>query len=298
MKKNLFVYASGIVLATISIVFISKPGAVLAVNESGISRVQERKEIRQEMKEEKQEAKDELKTIKTELKESLKISITPKKAGLVDKVLSKLEAASILNGTVTGKTDKTLTVSKDDKSITVNITDKTKLRRRYWGKATLEEIKVNDKVNVHGRWANGERTAIDATLIRDLSVRKRAGVFFGEVSTVSGNTITMKTLNKGTETVTVTTSTRLVNRREQKISATDITAGHRIRVKGLWDSDAHTITEVTQVKDFDLPVVPTVKPKTSVTPSVSITPTVTVTTTPTPSQAVSPTPTTSAAPLD
>jgi len=32
--------------------------------------------------------------------------------------------------------------------------------------------------------------------------------------------------------------------------------GHRIRVKGLWNNKNSTVTEVSHVKDFDLPVRP------------------------------------------
>lgn len=167
--------------------------------------------------------------------------------------------AAIGSGIVvsTSKGTNSLVVTKDSKNITINVSDKTQFRRRFWGKGTFDEIQVGDTVNVIGQWTDSSHTAINATLIRDLSIQKRAGVFFGTIKSISGSVWVMTTVNRGEQTVTVDSLTKLIDRKGQTINASDIKEGHRIRVRGLWDKTASTITQVTQVKDFDLPVKPT-----------------------------------------
>lgn len=187
-----------------------------------------------------------------------------------------LRIRAMVNGTITAKTETTLTVQdKDGKSYTVNITDKTILRRKFWGKATLGEMKLGDTVNVIGKWVDGTNSSINAILIRDISIQKRAGVFFGNVQSLTSGGWVIDTI-RGVETVTVTGTTKFVNRKEEVINKSDIVTGHRIRVKGLWDADAKTITDVIQVKDFTIPI----KEEEA-----------TVTTTPKPTSTVTPTPT-------
>lgn len=168
---------------------------------------------------------------------------------------------------VTAKVGTSLTCTKGDKTYTILTDDKTKFERRFWGKSSYAEISVGDQINVIGKWADSAKTQIQAKLIRNLSVMKRKGVFFGTVDSLTSSGWTMKTVERGTQTVTVDTSTRFINRREQPITKVDVLAGHRVRVRGVWDVTNHTITEVTEVKDFDLP--------TKTSPSPSPTPTAT-----------------------
>ncbi len=163
--------------------------------------------------------------------------------------------AAIGTGTVTAKTPSvpgTLTITKDGKTYTVNVDTKTQLRRRFWGKATWEEISIGDMVNVIGRWTDDSHTAINAVLVRDLSIQKKFGVFFGTVTANSGSTLMINT-KRGTETVTTNTSTKFVNRKEETIAKSDIKVGDKVRVRGLWDSKLNTITEVSKIKDYSLP---------------------------------------------
>lgn len=178
----------------------------------------------------------------------------------------KGKAARIVNGIVASTDPKTLslTVTKDGKTYTVNTDSKTQFRRHFWGKSSFAEINTSDHVNVYGSWVDTGHTTILARLIRDTSIMKRRGTFFGNILTIVGNTFTMQTLGRGIVTVTVDKSTKLVNRREQPITFADLKVGQRIRVKGLWDKTLKTITEVTQVKDFSLP--PQVKPSITLTP--------------------------------
>lgn len=179
------------------------------------------------------------------------------KPGLLQRIVGKLTRAAIINGTVSAKNGTTLTVTKSSKTYTVQTDGKTQFRRRFWGKGALDEIQVGHNVNVHGRWTDDSQTTIQAVLVRDLSVQKRFGVFFGNVTSLSTNGWVMDTVVRGSQTVTVSSTTRFVNRRGAPIAQTDIAVGHRLRVKGLWDKEANTITEVTHVKDFSLPPIPT-----------------------------------------
>jgi hypothetical protein len=169
----------------------------------------------------------------------------------------------------------TLTITdKDGKSIVVNLDTNTRLRRRFYGTAKISEISVNNIINVFGKWVDDTHTSILAQQIRNLSIQKRFGVFIGDITAINGNNITLKTINRGSQNVTVTGSTKFVDRGNKSIVQTDILVGQRIRVKGMWDSSNSTITEVTQVKDYNLPV--KVKPTAGVTqtPSPTIAPTV------------------------
>lgn len=176
--------------------------------------------------------------------------------------------AAIGSGKITAKTDTTLTVEKDGKSYTVNITEKTQLRRRFWGKATYDEFSVGNEVTVVGRWTDDTHTAINAVLIRNLSIQKRYGVFFGKVKSLLSNGWVMSTVSdkRADQTVTVSAETKFVNRRGEAITQDDVKVEHRVRIRGLWDRSLNTITEVKEVKDFSLPaqaglpILPTVTP--------------------------------------
>jgi len=200
--------------------------------------------------------KQEIRAVKQAVTEDIneKASTRP---GLLQRIAGKLGKAAIINGTISAKAGTTLTVTKDGKTYTVQTDSKTQFRRRFWGKGSLDELQVGHLVNVHGKWTDDSQTTIAARLIRDLSIQKRYGVFFGTVTAVSSNGWVMETIRRENQTVTVSTSTRFVNRRGESISQSDIAVGHKVRVRGLWDRQANTVTEVTHVKDFSLPPIPT-----------------------------------------
>lgn len=175
--------------------------------------------------------------------------------GVLNKILNLKGRAAISTGKLTAKTDTTLTVEKDGKSFTVALDSKTQFRRRFWGKATLEEMSVGDTINVVGLWADDQHTTITAKLVRDISIQARFGVFFGEVKSLLSNGWVMSTVSskRADQTVTVDSSTKFTNRKGETITQSEITVGQRVRVKGLWNSDDNTLTEVKEVKDFALP---------------------------------------------
>jgi hypothetical protein len=181
---------------------------------------------------------------------------------LLQRVFKTNSRAAIGSCTVTAINGTTLTCTESGKpAYTIQTDSSSHLRRRFWGKADLTEIQVNDVINVIGKWQDAGKTTILATLIRDTSIQKRFGVFFGTVSSVSANGWVMATIKRGNQTVTVTSSTKFTDRKEGTISQSDVAVGHRVRVRGLWDNKNNTVTAVTHVKDFDLPVKPTVTPK-------------------------------------
>jgi hypothetical protein len=169
--------------------------------------------------------------------------------------------AKVLEGTVKTIDGQVLIVEKDGVSYKVNTSSSTKFRRKFWGVGKLSEISVGDKVSVYGTWANEDKTEINASFIRDLSVQLRYGVFFGEVKSISESAIVITSKGRGDQTVTVSAGTKLLNRKMESIAITDILVGHRIRVKGLWNNTAKTITEVKQIKDFSIPVLPSPEPE-------------------------------------
>jgi hypothetical protein len=85
-------------------------------------------------------------------------------------------------------------------------------------------------------------------------------VFFGTVKTITDTGFVMTTIQRGNETVALDSTAKLINRKGQTITSSEIQVGDRIRVRGLWDSANFTITEVTEVKDFSLPVIPSPTP--------------------------------------
>lgn len=166
--------------------------------------------------------------------------------------------AAIGSGIITEISGTTLKVKdKDGKVVTVLTDDKTQFRRKFWGKGSLAEMSVGDTVNVIGLWTDDTKTTIQARLIRDTSIQKRFGIFFGSIFSTSSSGFVMKTEKRGDVTVTVDTSTKLINRTEQTIVLGDVKVDHKVRVKGLWDSKLNTLKEVIQVKDFSLPTKPT-----------------------------------------
>ena len=203
-------------------------------------------------------------TLRAELKAALKEDLKDKTATKASAIKFTGKHTKIVGGELTAIDGKTLTVSKDGTDYSVTVTDKTKLRRRFWGKAELGEFSVNDQISVYGKWTNEAKTAIEATLIRNLSIQKRRGTFFGVISSIDGLNLVVKTNKRGDQKVILDNKTKIVNRKMQTMQVADLQTGDRIRLKGLWDQANDTITEVTQVKDFSRP--------TKVSPSPSPTP--------------------------
>lgn len=166
-----------------------------------------------------------------------------------------------MEGTILSIGTSSLSVKDGDgKTYQVNILSTTNLVRAFGGKSSLSEFSVNDKIMVFGKFTDSTDTAINANTIRDLSIQKRWGVFFGQITVLNSNNFVMKTAERGNQTVYFGTS-KFVNRKEAIINYDDLKVGNRVRVKGVWDKTLNQISGVSQVKDFSLPViVPTSAP--------------------------------------
>lgn len=180
------------------------------------------------------------------------------RTGLLKNIIGT--AAILKNAELKSISGNTLVVAQDGKDYTVNVTDKTQLRRKFWGKSELSEFNQGDKLNVIGKWTDEAKTTLEAKLIRNLSLQKRFGVFFGTITAKSDSGFTLDTIKRGIQTVTIDTNTKYFNRKGETISFSDLATGHKVRVRGLWDSQLSKITEVTKVKVFSLPVRPSPKP--------------------------------------
>jgi hypothetical protein len=238
-----------------------------------------RKEFRQNIKDERKNFKQGVKETKKEFKFDLRDLFKNKKAS--EEAKRKGQAGHLSGATITAISSNSLTVKKDQKTYTITISSQTKILRHFWGKSKLSEFSVDDKINVWGKWTDDTKTTLDALVLRNLSIMKRHGVFFGEVSSLGSNSFVIKSINRGDQTVLYGTNTKFEDRRGTQISASDTKVGNKIRVKGLWDKANKKITEVEQVKNFSFP-----------TRSTSLEPTaiVTVTTTAAPTLTVTPTP--------
>ena len=221
-------------------------------------------DVRNDRREAKQEYKEERKNLFEQFKERM----SSKTAEIKNYMGAGI---TIANAKITAKTENTLSIEKDGKSYTVNFDSKTQLRRRFWGKSELDEFSVGNIVNVIGKWTDDTHTAINARLVRNISIQKRFGVFFGEVKSLVGTgwVMSTKSENRADQTVTVSSETKMENRRGETMTQAEVKVGHKVRVRGLWDRTLNTITEVTQVKDFSLPAVP----DTTVTVTATVAPT-------------------------
>ncbi|MGA3291532.1 MAG: hypothetical protein ABSC49_00060 [Candidatus Microgenomates bacterium] len=157
------------------------------------------------------------------------------------------------NVKVTAKDATSITIDNGGTSVKVDVASNTHFRRKFWGGSDINEISIGDSVDIIGRWTSEDKTEIKAVLIRDLSIQKRQGVFFGTVKSMTDTGFVMTTIQRGTETVDIT-GAKLIDRKGQAITSSDIQVGDIIRVRGLWDSTNFTITEVAEVKDFSLPL--------------------------------------------
>jgi hypothetical protein len=169
-----------------------------------------------------------------------------------------------VNGQVTAVGTSTITVNNNGTSVQVDITSTTHFRRKFWGTSSLSEVSVGDTVQVIGKWTSTADTEVTAVLIRDISIQKRFGVFFGTVTSLTSNGFVVNTIHRDSETVTFG-SAKIVDRKGGTLSESDVKVGDKIRVRGMWDSNLKTITEVTEIKDFSLP--PMASPLASPTPT-------------------------------
>lgn len=220
-----------------------------------ISEIREKK--REKIKEKLNQSKDkkEINEIKNKIKEENRELLDKTKNQKREKP-KNLNSEVRIEGKIVSMSYNLINIEDSNgKNYKVNITEKTQLRRKFWGSADLKEFTVGNQVKVIGRFINEDKYEIEAVLIRNLSIQRRWGVFFGEVQTLSENYLIIKTTNRGNLTVYFDNETKLKNRKEEEIKWREIQTGHKIRVKGVWDKDLSKIRSVEEIKDFSIPVV-------------------------------------------
>jgi len=231
-----------IVLATFLTVI--SPAIALTPLRNGI-----RKTIRETVKEEKKEGSNPA-GIKEDVKEI--------RMGLLDKVKNfmkkNLKFEARVKGKITVVGSNNFSLNGDDGTFQVNINDKTKFLRKFGGKSSLSEYSVGDEVIVFGKFTDDTKLIIDAKTVKNNSIQKRFGAFFGKITVKNIDNFIMETAERGTQTVYFGTA-KIVNRKETNITLSDIKVGDRVRVKGVWDKTLSKIAEVIQIKDFSIPVV-------------------------------------------
>ena len=193
--------------------------------------------------------------IRQEVRENIREQVQERNEGLLDRVKNLVRKNLRFNARITGTIASigtgTMTVTGDDgETYEVNISEETRLVRRFGGKGELSEFSIGNKVNVFGRFTDEEQLTIDARLIRNLSVQKRWGVFFGEVTAENSGNFVMETIQRGDLTVYYDAETKFFDHEKETIASGDIEVGMRVRVKGVWDKSLDKITEVDEVRLF------------------------------------------------
>jgi len=233
-----------------------------------------REEVKPTIREIREEIKPTIAAIKEETKEVIKLTITASPSakpweirkevkeqnkGLLEEIKNQVKEklqALRFNARLTGKITEIggnyikVSDNKDGKIYQVNITEKTQLRRHFWGKSSLSEFSVSDEVNVIGRYTDETKSTIEAVLIRNKSIQKRWGVFFGEVTAKNSDNFVIKTINRGDLTVYFGNA-KFVDNSGNQLSYNALSVGSRVRVKGVWDKDLKKLSEVDEVKIFN-----------------------------------------------
>ncbi len=196
--------------------------------------------------------------LKREVRREIREEVRERNQGLLQNIKNKIKTwAGRITGELKAIDGSILTVAgSDGKSYQVTVTSNTQVRRRFWGKSELSEFSVGDKLNIIGKWTNEEKTQMEARLVRNLSIQKRWGVFFGKVTQKNNDNFVMETVKRETQTVYFGSGTKFVNRRGEEITYNDLQLGHRVRIKGVWDRTLSKIIDVEEVKDFSLPPQP------------------------------------------
>lgn len=166
----------------------------------------------------------------------------------------KSRGVKIIDGTVSAKNTASFTVTKDGKDYIVLTTPDSKFRRHFWGKSTLAEISVGNKVNVWGNWTDDTHASINAMMIRNLSIMKRFGVFVGDIVSKSSTSFVIHSKNRADQMISFDGNTKFVKKNDTAATYADLKTGDRVKIKGLWDKTLNTISEVTQIKDYALPL--------------------------------------------
>jgi len=145
-------------------------------------------------------------------------------------------AATKLNGSITAIGTNNFSVN----GTTVDLVSNTVLLRRFAGKSTLSEFSIGDQVQVLGKWTDGNKTTVNARIVRNLSIQKRHGTFLGTVISTASANFVFKPVVRPQMTVTLKNNT-------------GVAVGQKLLIKGLWDNKLNTLTEAVIIRLLPMP---------------------------------------------
>jgi len=169
----------------------------------------------------------------------------------------------LLRGTITAVGTSSLTVKSWGGNWIINILTDTKIVPGD----TISQFTVGDFVGVHGQVKEGVDWTVDATYIRDWSVRQEiqetkkeikelkksvdAKNWQGTASNINttNNSFTLM-IDEVAYTVSLASGARIVNRNYNDISLASITTGHTVRV---WGPATDTTITAYVVRDISIP---------------------------------------------
>ncbi len=190
--------------------------------------------------EERKAALEQKKEDKTKMIESLK-----EKAKTMTAVTKKGKVSS-----VTGKTF--VMTTKENKTFTVDA-ESAQILRKMGGKGEVSEFTVGDEVNVVGTFTGEARTTIKAKMVRNTSIQRVKGTFMAKVISKGTDSMVIQPEKRANQTAKIAATTKLINRKQQKITFADIQVNDQIRIKGVWNKENNELISVEEVKDMTLP---------------------------------------------
>ena len=124
--------------------------------------------------------------------------------------------------------------------------------RRFWGKSSLSQVSVGDRLRVIGTWTDSTKTTINAFLVRDMSIQERADRFGGNVTALGTNSFTFQSLKRGSWTVNVSDTTKITGRKNASMQFSNIQVNDKLRIDGMLDRSNKVIT-ATVIRDLSYP---------------------------------------------
>ncbi len=124
-----------------------------------------------------------------------------------------------------------------------------RLVRHFWGDSEIDEFSPGDIINVSGYLDSQDNYLVHAKTIRNVSIQKRHDIFKGTIESLGTEkaSFVLKTENRGSQTVVVTSETRIIKTEtavckqepcppaEINASFSDLQVGMKVIVRGIWD---------------------------------------------------------------
>lgn len=143
-------------------------------------------------------------------------------------------------------------VESNSRRFKVQLANNTKLRNKFGGEPTLNEIRSGHMLAIYGKWKDLTQSVLESLLLRDTSNESRYTVRAGSVIAFLENTWTLDSLHRDTQTINIQRSTKFIDRSGETIDKLDIKTGDYVRIYGLWNPDSNTMTDVKEVKYYSL----------------------------------------------